>query len=285
MSELLEQHPLAAQLISPMPPADLRDLANNIKTKGYDPDHPVILFEGKVLIGWSRYIASLAENVEPFISEYSGDDPVGYIESEDLIRRHLAEPDRKKAKAAAKKLLATHPEYSNRRIARESGYNRTDVGELRSAVMSGTDISNDAPEAQGSSPKQAPRIVGMLGDLPIMEGEPATPPPPKPVQTFEEGTTKTGQPRKARGRPAGSGKKAEAAKKEVKPKPLTDPRGELILKIDAHFKRDPNLALHDVTAIIKDLTGMICERIPEYARRACATALLAALGFAMPEEL
>jgi ParB-like chromosome segregation protein Spo0J len=273
LTELLEQHPLAAQLIPPMPPADLRDLANDIKEQGQR--HPCLTYEGKIIVGWSRYTACITEQIEPQVIEYEGDDPVALIASEDLHRRHMGPADRKKV---AKALLDAHPEWSNRRIAHQSGYNRTDVGELRREVeppvMSETDISLEVPR---SSPEQSRRIVGMMGGLPIIEGDVA--PTPKPVQTFEEGTTKSGQPRKARGRPAGSGKKVETAntQKEIKPKPLTDLRSEWISVTSARLKTDFRSTVEDIVNMLKDWHGT-----SDLQRSILARQLVAALGATLP---
>jgi hypothetical protein len=228
--------------------------------------------EEKVLDGNTRQACCLEENIEPRYRPYTGDDPVGFVLAMNLSRRHLGNASARKKVAEA--LLKVHPEWSNRRIAHESGFNRTDVGDLRREI----DPPSEAPE---SSPEQGPRIVGMMGGLPIIEGEPRVAPPatPKPVQTFEKGKTKSGQPRKARGRPVGSGKKTEAAKPEVTPRPLTDPRSEWVALTSSMLKTDFRATVDDITGMLKDWHGT-----SDLQRKILARQLVAALGFPLPGD-
>jgi ParB-like chromosome segregation protein Spo0J len=50
---------------------------------------PIITFEDKVLDGRHRYNACLQAGVEPQFAEYEGTDPIGFVTSLNLSRRHL----------------------------------------------------------------------------------------------------------------------------------------------------------------------------------------------------
>jgi hypothetical protein len=77
---------------------ELKALATDILENGQR--EPITLFEGKILDGRNRYFACLDAGVEPLFTEYNGRDPIGYVVSLNLKRRHLGESQR--AMVAAK---------------------------------------------------------------------------------------------------------------------------------------------------------------------------------------
>jgi hypothetical protein len=81
-----EDHPLAAAFPM-MEGQDLLSLVDDIRQKGLR--EPITLYEEKVLDGRNRLRACIAAGVRPRFEIYAGDDPVGYIVSLNLRRRHL----------------------------------------------------------------------------------------------------------------------------------------------------------------------------------------------------
>jgi N6-adenosine-specific RNA methylase IME4 len=100
MTLKFEFHPLA-NVFPLIEGAEFDELVADIKANGLN--QCIELYEGKILDGRNRYRACLAAGVEPLAVQYRGDDPVGYVISANLRRRHLDESQR--AMVAAK--LAT----------------------------------------------------------------------------------------------------------------------------------------------------------------------------------
>lgn len=73
--------------------ADLRTLAADITENGQR--EAIVLFEGKVLDGWNRTKACAIAGEEPVLMDFPEDaDPVAYVLSRNLHRRHLTDSQR-----------------------------------------------------------------------------------------------------------------------------------------------------------------------------------------------
>jgi len=62
--------------------------------------NPITLFEGKILDGRNRYLACQMLNIEPKYVQFEDKDPMAFVISHNLCRRHLSESQR--AMVAAK---------------------------------------------------------------------------------------------------------------------------------------------------------------------------------------
>lgn len=87
----MQAHPLA-ELFPMLPDAEIRELADDICT--YGQRVPIILLDGMILDGRNRFAACQFAGIEPIFEEYQGDDPLGFVLSHNLHRRHLTESQR-----------------------------------------------------------------------------------------------------------------------------------------------------------------------------------------------
>jgi len=100
VSTELQVHPLA-NLFPLMEGEDFDDLVADIKAN--ELNEPIVLHEGMILDGRNRYRACQAAGVDPTFVPYRGNDPVAFVISANIRRRHLDASQR--AMVAAK--LAT----------------------------------------------------------------------------------------------------------------------------------------------------------------------------------
>ena len=71
---------------------ELGELADDIMLNGLH--QPIVLYQGQILDGRNRYQACELAGIESDCTEYEGDDPLGYVLSLNLHRRHLTASQR-----------------------------------------------------------------------------------------------------------------------------------------------------------------------------------------------
>ena len=84
-------HPFA-NILPMLAEERLRELAQDLRERGLVD--PIMLHEGQILDGRCRYLACQVASVEPRFKDYVGDDPLGFVVSRNLHRRHLTESQR-----------------------------------------------------------------------------------------------------------------------------------------------------------------------------------------------
>jgi hypothetical protein len=82
-----KQHPLSAAFPG-LGEEEFRALTDDIDANGVR--EKIVIYDGMILDGWHRYSACMELSVKkPPLIEYEGDDPVGFVLSKNLHRRHL----------------------------------------------------------------------------------------------------------------------------------------------------------------------------------------------------
>jgi len=91
MNETYEFHEIA-NMFPMMAVDEFEQLKQDIETHGLI--EPIVLFENKILDGRNRFLACGEAGVKPHYEYYKGDEPVSYVVSKNLHRRHLNETQR-----------------------------------------------------------------------------------------------------------------------------------------------------------------------------------------------
>lgn len=67
------------------------NITQNMKRNGYMPEHPIVMYQGKILDGRARYIASQSLGIAANYIEYNGDDPASFVYSSNMCRTNYTE--------------------------------------------------------------------------------------------------------------------------------------------------------------------------------------------------
>jgi ParB-like chromosome segregation protein Spo0J len=130
----LTAHPLA-EMFPLMVEAELAELTADIEENGLQ--EAIDLYEGQILDGRNRFAACLRCGVEPRFVEYPGDDPLRFIISKNLHRRHLSQAAKGEV---VTKILTAYPELSNRAIGRMARVDGKTVAARRAELEASAEI-------------------------------------------------------------------------------------------------------------------------------------------------
>ena len=91
ITKKIKTHTLA-NIFPEIHPDAFKELVSDIKQHGLR--EPIVLYKHQILDGRNRYQACLRARVKPKFREYKGGDPLAYVVSTNLRRRHLNESQR-----------------------------------------------------------------------------------------------------------------------------------------------------------------------------------------------
>jgi len=162
----MDIHPLAA-LIPKMTQDEYDALRDDIAANGlYEP---IRIYEGQILDGRHRYYACRELDIEPHYAPFEGSDPIAYVASANLHRRHLTSSQR------AVIALAFEAEYA--KAARERQLAAIGQSNDRCGICATTGKAREqAAQVTGTSPRyvqDAKKLATAAPDLleQVKEGE------------------------------------------------------------------------------------------------------------------
>ena len=149
MNTELKPHPLA-ECFPMLSESDLQELVDDIKANGLRQN--ILMYQGKILDGRNRYSACqiAGVSIENSITLYEGFDPVGYVISANLKRRHLGVGER--AMIAEKLATATvggdHSTNSTNgvsvaQIAKQMNVGTTSITTARAVMKTAPEVAGD----------------------------------------------------------------------------------------------------------------------------------------------
>jgi ParB-like chromosome segregation protein Spo0J len=141
----------AANIFPLLDSVELENLAEDIRTNGLV--EPLKLCDGKIIDGRNRYKACLLAQVKPKFDEVSPSDPVAYVLSLNLHRRHLTPSQASMCAARARDIYE--------RQAKERQGKRNDLVEKLPQCDSGKarDLAGKAFGVSGKSVDHASRVI------------------------------------------------------------------------------------------------------------------------------
>lgn len=111
----LELHPLCSYFPR-MSDSEFNALKSDINVNGQL--HPIFILDGMILDGGNRYRALTDLGITPICEEYTGNNPVQFVLSSNLHRRHLTQGQAAAIVSATQDWAKAHPAH---RVAKEAG--------------------------------------------------------------------------------------------------------------------------------------------------------------------
>jgi hypothetical protein len=130
----LPVHP-AAEIFPLIEGKEFTQLITDIKAHGLR--ELITVHDGMILDGRNRERACIEAGVEPKYTPFQGDDPVAFVMSKNIHRRHLTG---KQKRELTTKLVKMQPEKSNRQIAELAKVDKNTVAAVRTELESTGEI-------------------------------------------------------------------------------------------------------------------------------------------------
>jgi hypothetical protein len=157
MSTEYKDHPLAS-ILPLMGKMEIQELAADIQANGLRI--PITLLDGMILDGRNRYRACEVIGVEPAVREFNGEgDPVDFIVSVNVKRRHLTTSQRAMVAARLANLPRGNPRFSEGSPKSARLPNRKTDAEAAKELEVGERTVRDAKTVLRDAPKESIKAV------------------------------------------------------------------------------------------------------------------------------
>jgi ParB-like chromosome segregation protein Spo0J len=158
----MTQHPLSAAF-PPMPETDFEALVADVAKHGLQS--AVVLYQDQVLDGWHRYRACVIAGVEPRVTDFDGADPIAFVLSMNLNRRHLTPSQRAAAVLECEQWrgpgakAAPVPPPTTAQLAKLADVSPRTIRNAKAAIRKGklADLKSGAVTAKAAAKPPAPR--------------------------------------------------------------------------------------------------------------------------------
>lgn len=174
---MMEFHPLSG-LFPLMDDVALAALTNDIRANGQI--EPIAVLEGKILDGRNRWRACQTLKIEPFLKYLNGADPLTYVLSENLHRRHLSTSQRAYIAAELETLKRGRPgKDANLHVSRDDAAKMLNVSP-RSVATAAFVRDHGTPEERDAvrgGAKTARRVAENIRDRQNRQGRANKPKP------------------------------------------------------------------------------------------------------------
>ena len=130
------------RIFPPITGEEFANLVADIRANGLQ--HPITTYKDQILDGQNRFNACEQAGVKPLFQEFTGDDPLGFVISRNLNRRHLTDDQR----AAIAAEITT---YKGRQVAESATLRNADAAQALKVstrqVRKAKQVKNESPAA------------------------------------------------------------------------------------------------------------------------------------------
>ena len=174
MKNKLERHSLSLKFPS-HEREDLDRLKTSIEESGFDPNFPIVLYEGRILDGFNRYKVAQDLGVEPVYAKFSGepDAAEAFVNRVNLARRHLTKAQIAALEVAQYKRDNPESVVPVTEISKKAGVTKTTVARMSRKTAEELDdvVTGKTPAKHITQVADSP--PPFVGRLPLPAPDPA----------------------------------------------------------------------------------------------------------------